>query len=78
MKWLLTLLVIAVIALHQDFWNWTNKSLVLGFIPIGLAYHASYAVVASITMAILVHYLWPKHLEEIEPHNDVIAGESQA
>ena len=66
MKWGLALLVAVVIALHQDFWNWTDKSLVLGFLPIGLAYHAGYAIVATITMAILVKYAWPHHLEEAD------------
>ena len=66
MKWALTLLVAVVIALHQDFWNWTDKTRVLGFVPIGLAYHAAFSVLASITMAILVRYAWPHHLEEAD------------
>ncbi len=66
MKWGLALLVAIVILLHQDYWNWTDKSLVLGFLPIGLAYHAAYAFVATITMAILVKYAWPYHLEEVD------------
>ena len=73
MKWALTLLVVVVIALHHDFWNWTNKSLVLGMLPVGLAYHASYAVLAAITMAVLVRYAWPKHLEAIEVHAEPVA-----
>ena len=35
---LLTLLVVAVYLLHQDFWNWKQADpLVFGFLPIGLA-----------------------------------------
>lgn len=68
MKWLLTLMVIVVIALHHDVWNWTNKTLVLGFLPVGLAYHAGYAVLASLMMAVLVKAAWPSHLEEIVAH----------
>jgi len=64
MKWLLTVLVIAVIFLHQDNWNWTNSDLVFGVLPMGLAYHAAYAVLASITLALLVKFAWPSHLEE--------------
>jgi hypothetical protein len=64
---LLTLLVLMVYVLHQDFWNWNKaEPLVLGFLPIGLAYHAGYSVLAAITMAILVKFAWPKHLENIE------------
>jgi hypothetical protein len=64
MKWLLTAWVIAVIILHQDNWNWNNSELVFGVLPMGLAYHAMYAVLASITLALLVKFAWPKHLEE--------------
>jgi hypothetical protein len=65
---LLTLLVVGVYVLHQDFWNWKKADpLVFGFLPIGLAYHAGYSILASITMAILVKFAWPKHLETIEP-----------
>jgi hypothetical protein len=64
-KWLLVLMVLGVYVLHQDFWNWKTASpLVLGFLPIGLAYHAGYSILASITMAVLVSFAWPKHLEE--------------
>jgi len=66
MKWLLTLIVIVVILLHQDLWNWKNNTLVLGFIPIGLAYHIGYSCLAALTMWLLVRLAWPKHLEEEE------------
>ena len=66
MKWALTLVVIVVIALHQDFWLWRNKSLVFGFLPIGLAYHIAYSILAAFTMSILVRSLWPVELEALE------------
>ena len=67
-KLLLTLFVLVVYALHQDFWNWTKaEPLVFGFLPIGLAYHAGYSVLATITMAVLVKFAWPKHLEDVQP-----------
>jgi uncharacterized oligopeptide transporter (OPT) family protein len=62
---LLTLLVLVVYLLHQDYWNWaTAEPLVFGFLPVGLAYHAGYSILASILMAVLVRFAWPKHLEE--------------
>lgn len=65
---LLTLLVVVVYVLHQDFWNWKKaEPLVFGFLPIGLAYHAGYSILAAITMALLVKFAWPTHLENIEP-----------
>ena len=65
---LLTALVIVVYWVHQDSWNWTkSEPLVFGFLPIGLAYHAGYSVLASILMAVLVKFAWPKHLEDVQP-----------
>ena len=64
---LLTLLIATVYLLHQDFWNWKKiEPLVLGFLPIGLAYHVAYSIVAAMTMALLVRFAWPKHLDEDE------------
>jgi hypothetical protein len=62
-----TLLVVAAVALyflHQDIWFWRDGTLVFGFIPIGLFYHACYAVAASLVMWLLVTYAWPAHLEQ--------------
>jgi hypothetical protein len=66
MQWLLALLVIVVALLHQDFWLWTDKSLVFGFVPIGLAYHIAYSFLAALTMWVLVRFAWPRHLESVE------------
>lgn len=63
----LALLVAAVYALHQDFWNWHRiEPVFLGFMPVGLAYHVAYSVLAAITMAILVRFAWPAHLDAEE------------
>ncbi len=71
----LTLLIIVVYVLHQDFWNWKKaEPLVFGFLPIGLAYHAAYSIVAAILMAILVKLAWPKHLEEVQPKESQNSG----
>ena len=67
----LTALVVVVYLLHQDCWNWSRyEPLVLGFIPVGLAYHAAYAVVASALMWLLVKYAWPSWLEHVERHEE--------
>ena len=64
------LLVVAVAALyilHQDIWFWRSSYLVFGFIPIGLFYHAAFAIAAALLMWLLVTYAWPSHLErEVE------------
>ncbi len=65
----LAILALLVYALHQDFWNWmTYEPLVLGFLPVGLAYHAGFAMLCAVMMAVFVKFAWPAKLENIEPH----------
>lgn len=67
----LAVMVIAIYLLHQDFWNWkTATPLVFGFLPIGLAYHAAYSILASVMMWILVKLAWPRELDEMESEED--------
>ncbi len=66
-RWLVAGLIIAMVVLHQDVWFWTDRRLVFGFVPVGLAYHAAYSVLAAFVMAILVKVAWPRHLEPVEP-----------
>lgn len=61
-------MVVGMYVLHQDNWNWKSTDMVFGFLPIGLAYHAGYSILAAVMMALLVKFAWPKHLEEVEPH----------
>ena len=61
---LMVILVTALYVLHQDIWFWrTATPMVLGFIPIGLFYHACFTLAASAVMWALVKYAWPSHLE---------------
>jgi uncharacterized membrane protein len=75
MKWLLAALVIGYAALHQDIWNWTNRTLVGGVLPMGLAYHAMYSIGAAVLMAVLVRFAWPSELETVQPEPGVVATE---
>ena len=58
--------IAALLVLHQDFWLWKDNSLLFGCVPIGLAYHAGFTVVAAITLFAFTRLIWPKHLEEEE------------
>ena len=70
--WLLALAVVAMYFLHQDTWLWDKaEPLVLGFLPVGLFYHAVYSVAVAGLMWLLVRYAWPAHLER---DLDVAAG----
>jgi len=57
--------VIVLLVLHQDFWYWDDPTLVCGFLPIGLAYHALYTLVAACLWAGAVRCAWPSHLEKL-------------
>ena len=62
--WMVWGIVILLAILHQDFWNWDNKILVFGFMPIGLMYHAVFSLVCAGTWALAIKYCWPTHIEE--------------
>jgi len=58
-KFVYGMLVLLVLA-HQDFWWWDDsETLVFGFIPIGLAYHAGISLAAAILWTLAVRYCWP-------------------
>ena len=52
-------LVILLLILHQDNWFWDNDTLVMGFIPIGLFYHACISIAASVTWFLATKFAWP-------------------
>lgn len=66
MKWLIAVAVVAMIVAHQDFWLWNDRTLVFGFVPIGLLYHGLFSLTASLLMVVLVRHAWPSELEQIE------------
>ncbi len=50
-------------ALHHDVWNWDNKNLVFGFIPVGLAYHSAYSLTAALFWYLVSRFAWPHATE---------------
>lgn len=68
MRTLVYLLLLALVVLHQDYWNWhTHEPLVLGFIPIGLAWHVGISLMAGVTGLLAVQYCWPADVDVAEP-----------
>ena len=58
-------MIVLLAIVHQDFWWWDRiDPLLLGFIPIGLAYQAGVSIVAAVLWAMAVKYCWPVGLEE--------------
>jgi hypothetical protein len=69
-KWI-WLLVGILFVLHHDFWLWDNPSLLLGFLPVGLAYHLLFSIVASALWFAMVRYGWPGHIEDFADGKDL-------
>jgi hypothetical protein len=57
-------LVLLLVVLHQDFWNWDSTTLVGGVVPLALFYHASLSVAATVVWFLATRYAWPAELEE--------------
>ncbi len=63
MRTILWLGFIVLFFLHQDFWFWHDDTMVLGFLPIGLAYHAGFSIAAATLWLLMVKLAWPSELE---------------
>jgi hypothetical protein len=50
--------------LHQDFWWWDDRTLVLGYLPIGMFYHILFSIAAAVLWICATRWAWPEHLEE--------------
>ena len=57
---LIYIALILLAVLHQDFWLWDDATLVFGFMPIGLAYHTAYCIVAAGLWYLACEYAWPE------------------
>ena len=63
--------IVLLAILHQDFWWWDDSStLVFGFIPVGLAFHAGISLSAGILWALAVRFCWPSGVDEIKETTD--------
>lgn len=58
-------LVILLIVLHQDVWNWDSRALVFGFIPLTLFYQVCISIGASATWYLATIIAWPEDLEDL-------------
>ncbi len=76
MKYVVWGLIVALVVLHQDNWFWDNDTLVFGFMPIGLLYHAGISVCAAITWYLATLFIWPEELEHVDgPESDKEPGQ---
>jgi hypothetical protein len=63
---------------HHDFWWWGDRTLVWGFLPIGLAYHAAFSIAAGLLWALASRYDWPVQLEEWAEQPSRLAATAEA
>ena len=64
-------LLVALCLLHHDFWWWgETRPLVLGFLPIGLAWHVGLSFATAIIWWLATAYCWPQGLEEEHSERD--------
>lgn len=57
-RWVLLLLLLLLIV-HQNYWLWSDDSLVLG-LPVNLLYHVLLCLLASAVMFIVLKRAWPQ------------------
>ena len=50
--------------LHQDFWWWNDVEPIILGMPIGLAYHVLFSLLAGGLWLLATRYAWPHKLEE--------------
>ncbi len=77
-KRLLYAVLLLVAVLHQDFWFWSDRTLVAGILPVGLVYHAVYTLVVALLMWLLAEHAWPSHLDPDSPPSTSKPDETRA
>lgn len=76
MKYVISSLIVLLLIVHQDNWFWDDTTLVFGFMPVGLMYHACISLGAGIAWYLATKFCWPAELETHSPPSaDEGAGE---
>ncbi len=78
MKKLVIGLAIAMLILHQDSWLWDNTSMVFGFMPVGLFYHACFSIAVAVLAVLAIKFIWPHKLERwaTTAEDDTVANQA--
>ena len=64
-------MVVLLIILHHDAWLWDNKTLVGGFMPMPLLYHACISLAAALTWFLATRFAWP-----VDPGSDEVSQDA--
>jgi hypothetical protein len=65
--------VVLLIILRQDLWFWNDPALVLGILPIGLAWHVGISVAAALLWLAATRIAWP--VDDVYPPSGSGAAE---
>lgn len=63
-RYIITALVILLIVLHQDNWNWDSTNLIFGLMPVALFWHICISIAAAFVWYLATKIAWPEELEE--------------
>lgn len=68
--------VLVLAVLHQDFWLWDDATLVFGFMPVGLAYHAGFSLAAGVLWLVVAKNAWPFPEDDMaeDPESDEVSS----
>ncbi len=67
-RYIIAGLVLLLIVLHHDYWNWDNRNVVFGYIPVTLFYQVCISVGASATWWLATKIAWPAEIVEEAAH----------
>lgn len=56
---MIAVLAMLLLILHQDYWFWTNKTLVFGILPMGLFWHICISIAATVVWYLATQIAWP-------------------
>ena len=63
MKYLIWCLVVLLVILHQDYWQWNNATLDFGFLPRAMTYHVGISIAAAVVWWLATQFCWPETLD---------------
>jgi hypothetical protein len=66
MKYVIWILIVLLVVLHQDVWFWDDPQLLFGFLPIGLAYQMALSLAAAGVWLLATIIAWPVEDAEVE------------
>ncbi len=64
MRYVVWGLVLLLVIVHQDVWYWNDATLVFGFMPITLLFHAGISLSAAVVWYMAIIFCWPNNLED--------------